>query len=58
MKNHKVFSVTLTVAIHDDNNVLSSYEDAHEDDVSDLITDVFFDIDDVKIKNITVKERV
>jgi hypothetical protein len=53
----KSFSVTLLLNIDDNNNILGSYEDAHIDDVSDLVVDTFYDIDDVTVQNILVKER-
>ena len=53
----KKFSVTFVVEIDDDNNILSSYEDNHVADVVDLINDVMYDVDDVKIDNLLVKER-
>mgnify|MGYP003634352473 CR=1 FL=1 len=39
------------------NNILSSYNNAHEDDIYDLITDIMYDVDDVEINNLLVKER-
>lgn len=51
------FSVTFVVMVDEDNNFLSAYEDSHEEDVHDLITDVMYDVDDIKIDNLTVKER-
>jgi hypothetical protein len=53
----KSFSVTAVVKVDSSNNVLSSFEDSHEEDVRDLITDVFYDVDDIEITNILVKER-
>jgi len=53
----KSFSVTAVVTVDSNNNLLSSYEDSHEDDMRDLITDVFYDVDDVTITNVLVKER-
>ena len=53
----KSFSVTAIVTVDGSNNVLSSFEDSHEEDVRDLITDVFYDIDDIEISNVLVKER-
>jgi len=53
----KSFSVTFVLNIDDNNNILGSYEDAYTDDVSDLVVDTFYDIDDVTIQNILVKER-
>ena len=53
----KKFSVTFVIERDEDNNILSSFDDNHEDDVHDLITNVMYDVDDVKIDNLTVKER-
>jgi hypothetical protein len=53
----KSFSVTAVVKVDSSNNVLSSFEDSHEEDVRDLITDVFYDVDDIEISNVLVKER-
>ncbi len=41
------FSVTFLMTIDEDNNILSSYEDNHEEDVHDLLKDVMYDVDDV-----------
>jgi len=54
----KKFSVTFVVEMDEDNNILSSFDDNHEEDVYDLITNVMYDVDDLKIDNLTVKERV
>ena len=53
----KSFSVTAVVTVDGSNNVLSSSEDSHEEDVRDLITDAFYDVDDIEITNLLVKER-
>lgn len=53
----KKFSVTFVVEMDEDNNILSSFEANHEEDVHDLITNVMYDVDDVKIDNLVVKER-
>ena len=53
----KKFSIVFTVKVDEDNNFLSAYEDNHEEDVHDLITNVMYDVDDVEIENLTVKER-
>jgi hypothetical protein len=37
--------------------VLGSYEEGHEDDVRDLVVDTFYDVDDVEIENLVVKEK-
>jgi hypothetical protein len=55
---NKRFSVTFVLEIDEDNNLLSSVEEAHIDDVYDLIKDLFYDVDDVEVENITVKERL
>ena len=43
----KSFSVTFRIAVDDEANILSLYEGGHEQDVRELIEDVFYDIDDV-----------
>ena len=53
----KKFSVTFVLKVDRNNNILSSYEDSHEQDIHDLITDVIYDVDDVEIENLNVKER-
>jgi len=53
----KKFSVTFVMKVDKNNNILSSYEDSHEQDIHDLITDVIYDVDDVEIDNLNVKER-
>jgi hypothetical protein len=53
----KKFSVTFVVEMDEENNILSSFDDNHEEDVYDLITNVMYDVDDVKIDNLVVKER-
>ena len=55
---NKRFRVTFVLEIDEDNNLLSSVEEAHIDDVYDLIKDLFYDVDDVEAENITVKERL
>ena len=53
----KSFSVTAVVTVDNNNNILSSSEASHEEDVRDLITDAFYDVDDIEITNLLVKER-
>jgi len=53
----KKFSITFVAKVDDNNNILSSYEDNHEQDIYDLITDVIYDVDDVEIENLNVRER-
>ena len=53
----KKFSVTFVAKVEEDNNFLSSYEDAHEEDMHDLIMNAMHDVDDVEIENLNVKER-
>ena len=53
----KKFSVTFVLKVDEANNILSSYDDAHEEDVYDLISAVLYDIDDTEIDNLNVKER-
>ena len=53
----KRFSVTFVLKVEEENNILSSYDENHEDDIYDLITDVMYDVDDTEIENLNVKER-
>jgi hypothetical protein len=53
----KKFSVTFVIKVDNNNNILSSYEHNHERDIRDLITDIIYDVDDVAIESLTVKER-
>jgi|TARA_B110000977_G_C11018791_1_gene470487 hypothetical protein len=54
----KTFGVTFSIVVDEDNNILGSYEDDHSKDVHDLLADTFYDIDDVKINNLVVKEKL
>ena len=53
----KKFSVTFVLKVQEDNNIFSSVEEAHEDDVYDLVRNNFYDIDDIELDNLNVKER-
>lgn len=53
----KTFSATFVLTVSEKNNILGSYDDAHEEDVQDLIVDTFYDVDDVELDNLVVKER-
>tara|TARA_R100001440_G_scaffold58585_1_gene78392 strand:+ start:185 stop:403 length:219 start_codon:yes stop_codon:yes gene_type:complete len=53
----KKFSVTFVLKVQENNNIFSSLEEAHEDDVYDLVHNTFHDIDDVELDNLNVKER-
>ena len=55
--SNKKFSVMYLIEVDEDNNILSSHEESHEEDVYDLITNLMHDTDDVKIHNLIVKER-
>ena len=53
----KRFSVTFGMAVDKNNNILSSDDRSHSEDVYDLIVDTFYDTDDVEVENLYVKER-
>ena len=53
----KKFNVSFMLIIHKDNNILSSYDVDHEEDVADLIKDLLQDVDDVKVQGLSVEER-
>ena len=53
---NKSFSVSFIMLIDKHNNILSSSEDTHVEDVADLIQDVMYDIDYIKIRSLVVRE--
>tara|TARA_R110002020_G_scaffold159663_1_gene343661 strand:- start:170 stop:349 length:180 start_codon:yes stop_codon:yes gene_type:complete len=53
----KSFYVSFTMKVDENGNILSLVEDAHEDDVKDVVANSLHDIDDVKIERIKVKEK-
>ncbi len=53
---NKSFNVSFIMLIDKHNNILSSSEDTHVEDVADLIQDVMYDVDDIKIRSLVVKE--
>lgn len=55
--NTKKFSVMFMLNVEEENNILSSSDEHHQEDVYDLITNVMYDVDDVTIRNLIVKER-
>jgi len=56
MKTEK-FSVTFVLSVDKSNNILSSHPMYYEEDIKDLINRVIYDIDDVEISNINVKDQ-
>ena len=56
MKNEK-FSVTFVLSVDKSNNILSSHPMYYEEDIKDLINRVIYDIDDVEISNINVRDQ-
>ena len=53
----KKFSIVALLEVDEENNILSSHEESHEDDVYDLVTNLIHDTDDVRLHNLVVKER-
>lgn len=53
----KTFSVMFMLNVEEENNILSSSDEHYQEDVFDLITNVMYDVDDVTIRNLIVKER-
>jgi|TARA_R110002050_G_scaffold1801_1_gene11600 uncharacterized Zn ribbon protein len=43
--------------VDEDGNILSLVEEAHEEDVEDVVANALHDIDDVKIEKIKVKGK-
>jgi hypothetical protein len=56
MKTEK-FSVTFVLSVDKSNNILSSHPMYYEEDIKDLIERVIYDIDDVEISNINVRDQ-
>ena len=56
MKTEK-FSVTFVLSVDKSNNILSSHPMYYEVDIKDLINRVIYDIDDVEISNINVRDQ-
>ena len=55
--NFKSFHVSFTMKVDEDGNILSLVDDAHEEDVEDVVSNALHDIDDVKIEKIKVKGK-
>ena len=55
--NFKSFHVSFTMKVDEDGNILSLVDDAHEEDVEDVVSNARHDIDDVKIEKIKVKGK-
>ena len=51
------YNISFTLMVDEENNILSSYEEDHAVDIQDLINGVLYDVDDVTIENLTVKEK-
>jgi hypothetical protein len=51
------FSVTFLLKLDEDNHILSSVQEAHEEDVYDYVKDLFYDSEAIKIENLNIKER-
>ena len=51
------FSVTFVLQIDKSNNILSSHSTYYEEDIKDLLTRVIYDIDDVEVTNINVRNQ-
>ena len=51
------FSATFVVEVEEENNILSSHEAHHHEDIRDLLDNLVFDIDDVTVHNINVREQ-
>jgi hypothetical protein len=51
------FNVRLVIDIDEEENILPVLEDMYEDFVKDYLTDLIYDIDGAKIKQIEVKRK-
>tara|TARA_R110000824_G_scaffold67749_4_gene175388 strand:+ start:336 stop:512 length:177 start_codon:yes stop_codon:yes gene_type:complete len=57
MARTRKFSATFVIEVDEENNILSSHEAHHNEDIRDLLDNLIFDIDDVKVYNIHVREQ-
>jgi hypothetical protein len=53
----KRFYVSFSLEVDEDNNILSSCDEDHQEDMYDLISNLLHDVDDTEVHNLTVKER-
>ena len=53
----KTFSISFTIKVDEGDNILSAFDVTHEADIYDIIKNAIYDIDDVRIENLKVKER-
>jgi hypothetical protein len=53
----KTFSISFTIKVDEGDNILSVFDVTHEADIYDIIKNAIYDIDDVRIENLKVKER-
>jgi len=50
------FGIHIVLSVEEDNNNLSTFPDAHAEDVECLIRDALYDIDDTKVVSIRVSK--
>jgi len=50
------FGIYIVLSVEEDNNNLSTFPDAHAEDVECLIRDALYDIDDTHVDNIRVSK--
>ena len=58
MRYKKKFSVTFVLEVEEPSDVVSTVEDAHVEDMDDLIHNEVHNIDDVNIENLNIWERI
>lgn len=57
MSKKKSFSVSCNLEVDEENNILGSHEQSHSEDIHDMLVDTVYDIDDVSVTNLIVKEK-
>lgn len=50
------FEVVMVISVDSDSSILGSDPDNHAEDVEDVIKDTIYDLDDITIEEIFVKE--
>ena len=54
----KKFYISFILSIEEDNNILAISEEEHTQDVKDKVQDLLYELDDTKITNLKVKEKL
>ena len=51
------YTVSFVIKVDEDNNLLSSLQEAHKEHIEELVLNMFYDVDDVTISKLLVRDR-